>query len=147
MVDFNSVKQQVNSMIGMKFGSFNASVKNMEKVYNQGSGTTSEWSRENNGSYRKSYLNSNHETTAEAFLVKTETQVDYIIFDKNTRRAYMTGWQDKNNASDKFTRIDFWHNHEHYSIVDTNGNGVVDKNDKVTMADKGPSIILGDLLG
>lgn len=147
MVDFNSVKQQVNGMVGMKFGSFNASVKNMEKVYNHGPESTMKWSREHNGSYQKEYLNSNYETAAESFLIKTETEVAYAIFDNNTRRAYTTGWQDKNNGSDKFTRIDFWNNNKRYSIVDTNGNGVVDKNDTLTVEDKGQSILLVDLLG
>lgn len=155
MVNFNSVKQQVSSMVGMKFGSYNASVKNLDKNYgNTRQDRTKEWSDKHNGSTDAIYFDSKgQKRIAQTFYNNTNAQVSYAIFDNKTNRAYTTGWQDKNNASDKFTRIDFcWTDGGYYSVVDSNGNGVVDNDDMVTFSGKTnhgeqTSIKLTDLLG
>lgn len=157
MVDFNSVKQQVSSMVGMKFGSFDASVKSLDKKYGSTrQDRTKEWSDTHNGSTDSIYYDSKgQKQIAQTYLSKnsTDTQIAYAIFDNNTNRAYCTGWQDKNKASDKFTRIDFsWSDGGYYSVVDSNGNGIVDNDDTVTYSgktnnDEKTSIKLKDLLG
>jgi len=147
MADSSCIKTQVSSMLGMKFGSFNASLKNMNNVYIQGPESSTEWSEQHNGSYKKKYLNNNYKEVAETFLTKTDTEVAYTIFDIENKRAYCTGLQNKNNASDKFTRIDFWNNGFRYSIVDSNGNGIIDEDDTLLSDTNNDQKKLKNILG
>ena len=150
MVDFSNVKQTVRSMVGLNFGSVKSSVHNMDNVYEQGKWHKANISNETSIETQE-YLK-NGKKVAETFYTTTKTQTAFSIYDHNTKRAYCTGWQDKKNTSDKFTRIDISHaDGGYYSIVDSNGNGIVDENDTVTFPGKTEkrektSIKLGDLL-
>lgn len=150
MVNFNSVKQDASKMLGMRYGSYETSVSNMNNVYKKGK-------VENYKTYAhtdtQEYLDKNNNKVALSVKCTSANKTIYTIQDYNTGRTYSTAWQDMNKASDEFTSITFANKTGCvYKVEDTNGNGIVDKDDMVKCSDynnkkvETTSIKLSDLL-
>lgn len=151
MTDLKSIQKELNRMVGMKFGSYNASIKNMDKeysltkkdyesitfnskdehevrVYHDENGKHVATAAKNTKEKRIPFLMYNVNTDRTYQAAFKDTQISYSIYDHNTGRTYSTDRQDKNTASDKFKYIAF----DGYAVTDTNGNGVIDGEDIVS---------------
>ncbi len=148
MVDFKSIQENVANMVGMKFGSYEASVKNMNNVYKKESSGANELNvfdtEENAISSKNTVYFQNGKHVATAVTNEQGNNINYSIWDNKMNRTYSTDWQNVNTASDKFNHIAFGG----ASVTDTNGNGIVDKDDVVTYyEDNKVSVTVKDLLG
>ena len=142
MTNFENIKSYVQSMIGLKYGSYKASVENMEKKYQHGLGSSIYYANPYSSNEHQSYLNNNGKEVAWRQKITVGENVVYTIHDVSTGRIYSSDWQSKNSNSDKFTSIEF----KGYIIKD-DGNGIVDENDMIEdKLNGGKSISVGDLL-
>ena len=122
-----SIRNTVSNMLGMKFGSYNASVNNMNKVYQHDEetkpikdGTIMEHSvccYEENGKHVATARYSEH-----------NGKFNYSVWDNKMNREYSSGW---NSNSDKFNYITFGE----FTVEDTNENGVLDETDLIYVND------------
>ncbi len=127
-----SIKNTVANMLGMKFGSYNASVKNMENVYQNKNTEHSTYKSiivKNDIMYYKNYYGENGKGVATASYLESNGEYNYSVLDKKMKREYSSGWN--NGSSDKFNYITFGE----YAVEDANKNGVLDEADLIYLND------------
>ena len=124
MVDYADIKADVSKMLGLKFGSYDASVKNLGKIYREESKPPI---KQNLSTHLKSIFYKDDKRVAIATLNADDGVVVRSIEDTTTGRTYSTGWQEESCTSTKFKYI----NYKGFAIEDTNNNGIVDTEDKV----------------
>ena len=122
-----SIENTVSKMLGMKFGSYKASVNNMNTVYQNVNDERKVDTillgglREQvDGSYEE-----NGKQVAFASYVEFDGKSNYSVWDAKMHRTYSSGWD--NSDSDKFNYIAF----DDYAVEDANKNGVLDENDLI----------------
>ena len=122
-----SIKNTVANMLGMNFGSYKASVNNMNKVY-QHDGRTSSCQMDAIKMQVDGCYEENGKHVATASYSEQNGEFNYSVWDNKMKRTYSSGW---NNNSDKFNYITF----DGFAVEDANKNGVLDETDLIYVND------------